>query len=95
MSTAQTDAEVVHDAVGVVEHPLPHLRGDDRRDRPRHEHHRAHNAAPFEARVHDERDDQAEHELKGDRDRRELDRQDDGVAEDRVVPKRAVVVDAD
>jgi hypothetical protein len=109
MSTAQTApsdvrvrqdvelprAEVVHDAEDVVEHPLPHLRGDDGRDRPRNEHHRAHRAAALEVRVDDERDDQAEHELERDRDQGELDRDPDRVAEDRVVPEVAIVLKPD
>ena len=86
---------VVHDAERVVEHPLPHLRRDDGRDRPRNEHHGAHDAAALEARVDDEGDDQPERELEADRDQRELDRRPDRVAEDRVVPELAVVLEAD
>ncbi len=51
--------------------------------------------APLEARVDDERDDQPEHELEGDRDDGELDRDDDGVAEDRVFEQVAVVLEPD
>src|SRR5262249_55740200 len=49
----------------------------------------------LEARVDDERDDQAERELERDRDERELDRHPDRVAEERVVPEVAVVLQAD
>ena len=88
----EADEGVVDDAEDVVVHPLPHLRRDHGRYRPRHEHDRAHHAAPLEARVDDERDDHPEHELDGDRDHGELHRHDDRVPEDGVVDEVAVVV---
>ena len=51
--------------------------------------------ATLETGIHDERDDQTQHELEGDRDGRELDRQPDGIAEERVVEQRAIVVQPD
>ena len=86
---------VVHDAERVVEHPLPHLCGDDGRDRPRNEHDRAHDAPPFEARVDDQGDGQPERELEADGDQRELDGLPDGAPEDGVVPELAVVLQSD
>jgi len=91
----QADAGVVDDAVDVVVHPLPHLRRDDRRDRPGHEHHCAHRAAALKTRVDDEGDDHPEHELERDRDQSELDRLPDGGTKNRVVPERAVVLEPD
>jgi hypothetical protein len=90
MSTADTEA-----TEDVVEHPLPHLRRDDGRDRPGHEHHGAHQAAALEARVDDERDDQSQDELERDRDRRELQGLEDRVLEERVVNQPVVVVKPD
>src|SRR5262249_6917411 len=72
-----------------------HLRCDDRRDRPRHEHHGAHQPASLEARVDDQRDDQPERELECDGDQRELDRLPHRVPEERVVPEVAVILEAD
>src|ERR671936_1509381 len=91
----QPDAGVVDDAVDVVEHPLPHLSGDDGRNRPGNEHHRPHRSTPAEVRVDDEGNDHAEHELEADRDEGELDRRPDRGSEDAVVPELSVVVKAD
>ena len=65
------DQQIVHDAVDVVVHPLPHLRRDDGQDCPRHEHRRAHRAAALEVRVDDQGDDHAQQELERDRQDRE------------------------
>ncbi len=90
----ESHARVADDAVR-LEHRLPHLRRDDGRNRPRDEHHRAHDAAALEARVDDEGDREPEHELERDRDDRELERRPDGIPEDRVVPEVLVVLEPD
>jgi hypothetical protein len=67
----ELEKDVVDDAELVVEHPLPHFRRDDRRDRPGYEDRSAHDAAAAELGVEHQRDYHAENSLAGDRDHRE------------------------
>ena len=67
---AQPHQEVVGDAVAPVVDPGPHLRRDDRRQRPRHQHRGAHDAPPTEGPVDQQGDDHAEHQLGRHRDAR-------------------------
>ena len=68
--SAEAQEHVVDDAELVVQHPVPHLGRDDGRDRPGDEDDGAHEAAAGKRGVEDERDDDAEHRLDGDRDER-------------------------
>ena len=53
---AKLDQESVHNPILVMQHPLPHLRRDDRGDRPRDQHHGAQRPAALDLAVDQKRD---------------------------------------
>ena len=84
--------EVVDHAIGVVVHPLPHLRGNNGDDRPGNEHRGAHRTTAFEIRIHYQGDDHAQNELEHDGDDRELYGDPDGPQKVRIGKEIGVVV---